>query len=162
MKKRGRDKTKFNLKVFITCILIVIFVALIGSVFTTKSVNSSWYQSIKPTITPPNIIFPIVWSVLFFLIAISLYFAWTKSTKKQKLSVAIVFIFNFFFNILWTILYFGLNNIQLALIDLVLLWVSIIAVILVTKKISKASAYLLIPYLAWVTFAGVLNYLSLR
>lgn len=160
--KKKVSKRKFNLKVLIICFAIVAVVAFLGSIFMGNSADSSWYQSIKPSITPPNYVFPIAWTTLFILIAISLYFAWTRANEKQKITVAILFAFSFFFNVIWTLFYFNLHNVGLALIDLLLLWISIIAIILVVRKISKASAYLLIPYLMWITFAGVLNYLSLR
>jgi translocator protein len=155
MKKRG-----FNVKVFVICFLIVLAVAFIGSIFTSSAVNSQWYQTIKPSITPPNYIFPIVWSTLFFLIALSLYLAWVNSDRKQKITIAIVFGINFLLNMLWSIFYFGMQNPGLAFFELIFLWISILSMIFVTLKIDKKSAYLLIPYLIWVSFAGILNYLS--
>ena len=65
MKKRG-----FNIKVLIICLIIVYLVAFIGGISTSFAVNSDWYQTIKPSITPPNYIFPIVWNILFFMITI--------------------------------------------------------------------------------------------
>ena len=154
-------KVKFNFKVFIICLLIVfLIVGGIGSLFTTKNVNSDWYQSIQPAITPPNWVFPIAWNILFLLISFSLYFAWTSSkNKREKKKVAIVFGINFILNILWSVLFFGLKQTQIAFIEILLLWLSIFGAILITKKISKKSSWLLIPYLIWVTFASVLNYL---
>ena len=155
MKKRG-----FNIKVLIICLIIVYLVAFIGGISTSFAVNSDWYQTIKPSITPPNYIFPIVWNILFFMITISLYFAWTNSREKQKRKIAVVFGINFFLNILWNILYFGLKNTRFAFFELIILWISILSMILATWKISRKSSYLLIPYLLWVSFAGILNYLS--
>jgi len=154
-------KRKFNLKVFIICLLIVfIFVGGIGSLFTTKNVNSDWYQSIQPAITPPNWVFPIAWNILFLLISFSLYFAWTSSkNKREKKKVAIIFGINFVLNILWSVLFFGLKQPRIAFIEIILLWLSIFCVILITRKISKKSSWLLVPYLIWVTFASVLNYI---
>ncbi len=153
-------KKKVNWKVLIISLVIVYAIAFIGSLFTSSSVNTSWYDSIKPVITPPSFVFPIVWNILFFLIALSLYFAWIKSNKKQKKKIAIVFGINLFFNVLWSVLFFTMRNPLLSFFELLfLLLPSIIAMIFVTWKIKKLSAYLLIPYLIWVSFAGVLNYL---
>lgn len=157
-----KENKKISWKALITCFIIIFIVSLIGSSFTYSSVNTPWYQSIKPSITPPNWVFPIVWTILYILIALSMYYAWMSSkNKKQKKLVIIFFTLNLYFNILWTILYFGQQNILGAFADIILMWISIISLIFITHKINKISAYLLIPYLLWVSFAGVLNYLSL-
>lgn len=150
-----------NVKVLILCLLVVYLTAFIGSLFTSPSVNSEWYNSIKPSITPPNWVFPVVWNILFFLIALSLYFAWTskKSSKKTRLKIAVVFGINLALNILWSLLFFTLQNPVIAFCELILLWGSILAMIFITYRIKKISAYLLIPYALWVAFAGILNYL---
>ena len=161
MKKEVEKEARFNPKVFIICLIIVFLVAYLGSLFTSNAVNSSWYEQIKPSITPPNYVFPIVWTILFFLIALSLYFVWIKSSKLEKQKISWVFAINFILNILWSYFYFSLKNLKLALFDLILLWISIAFMIYTTWKIDKKSAYLLIPYLIWVGFAGILNYLSI-
>ncbi|MCL6500892.1 MAG: tryptophan-rich sensory protein [Candidatus Pacearchaeota archaeon] len=69
--------------------LIVIVVALLGSLFTGANTKSEWYIQNKPSITPPNYVFPIVWNILFILIALALYFTWTKAEKNQKNKVAL-------------------------------------------------------------------------
>lgn len=157
-----RVKKRVNWKVLIICLIIVYAVAFIGSIFTSQGTKTEWYQSIKPSITPPNWIFPIVWNVLFFLIGLSLYFAWISAKNKSaKKSIIILFTINFILNILWSLLYFTLQNPIVAFIDLALIWFSIIILLILTQKINKASFYLLIPYLLWVSFAGVLNFLSI-
>jgi tryptophan-rich sensory protein len=155
-------KKKVDILVLAACLIIVSLVSFIGSVFTSPAVKSAWYQSIKPSITPPNLVFPIVWSILFFLIALSLYFAWIKSSKKQKKTIMILFGINFILNILWSVIYFGMQNPSLALAEIVLLWASIFSMILSLRKIRKLSSNLLIPYLLWVSFAAFLNYLSIK
>jgi len=148
-------------KILIICFIIVYLVAFIGSIFTSSAVNSQWYSSIKPSITPPNYVFPIVWNILFFLIAFSLYLAWINSkNKKIKTKVAWAFGVNFILNIFWSVFYFYLKNPEFAFFELILLWFSILSMIIITWRINKKSAYLLIPYFLWVTFAGILNYLS--
>ena len=150
-----------NLKVFFVCLIIVFFMAFLGSFFTANQVNSDWYQSIKPEITPPNYVFPIVWNVLFLMITFSLYISWINSNQKQKKQVVLFFGINLFLNFLWSFIYFGLMNPFLAFIELILLWISIILLIKTVYAIKKSSGYLLIPYLLWVMFAGFLNYLSI-
>ena len=126
-----------------------------------NSVNSSWYESIRPSITPPNWVFPVVWNILFFLIAISLYLSLiTVKDKTLKLKLKIVFGINLFLNVLWSFFYFYLKKPDFAFFELIFLWLSIISMIYITWKINKKSAWLLVPYLLWVSFAGILNYLS--
>lgn len=152
---------KINWKVLIISLLIVYGIALIGGLFTSGNTSGEWYESIKPSITPPNWVFPIVWNILFFLIALSLYFAWINAKKKDKKNIIIVFGINFLLNILWSVLYFGLKTPLYAFIEILIFWISIISMIYVTYKIDKKAAYLLIPYLLWVSFAIILNYLSI-
>lgn len=157
-------KKRLNLKVLIVCLIIVYLVAFLGSLFTSPNTgpDSEWYQSTRPSITPPNWVFPVVWNVLFFLIAVSLYLSWTNTgSSKKKKTIAWVFGINLFVNFLWSVLYFGLKNPAFAFIDLIAIWFSILGMIYITYKINKISSYLLIPYFLWVSFAGVLNYLSI-
>ena len=152
-------KKNVNWKILVISLIIVYSVALLGSLFTSQNVNTDWYQSVQPSITPPSFIFPIVWNILFFLIALSLYFSWIKADKKQKKKIIIVFGINFFLNILWSVFFFTMKNPLLSFFELILLWFSILLMVFTTWKINKISSYLLIPYLLWVTFAGILNYL---
>lgn len=147
---------KPNYKTLAISLIIVYAFAFAGSLFTD---TGGWYESVKPSITPPNFVFPIVWNILFFLIAISLYLAYTNAKKNQKKEIAFVFGINLFLNVLWSILFFGLQKPQFAFVELILLEVSIVLMIIKTNKIYKTSSYLLIPYLLWVAFAGILNWL---
>jgi translocator protein len=154
-------KKRVNWKVLVISLVIVYLVAFVGSLFTSSVTKSTWYESIKPSITPPNYVFPIVWSILFFLIALSLYFSWISAKNKEvKKKIVVVFGINFILNIFWSILYFGLKFPSYAFIEIIFLWISIVLMIYTTNKISKKAAYLLVPYLLWVSFASILNYLS--
>jgi tryptophan-rich sensory protein len=154
-------KRKVNFKVLILSLVIVYSVALIGSLFTSPVTKTDWYDSIRPSITPPSIVFPIVWNILFLLIALSLYVIITsKKNEKFKKKAYIIFGVNFFLNILWSVLFFGLKNPFLAFFEIILLWISILVMIIYSYKINKNSSYLLVPYILWVSFAIVLNALS--
>ncbi len=152
----------FSLKLFIICLVIVYFVAFVGSLFTSGNTSGEWYESIKPSITPPSFVFPIVWNILFFLIAVSLYIVWKNSGEKQKKQVILIFGINFVLNIFWSFLYFYLKLPLFAFFEIILLVFSIISMILLTGRINKKSSYLLIPYFLWVCFASILNYLSIK
>jgi translocator protein len=152
-----------KIKVFtlIICFLIVILVAFLGSLFTGPNTSTDWYQQIKPAITPPNFVFPIAWTILFILVGISLYLVWTNSKDKEdRKKVAWVFGINLFLNVLWSLFFFGLRNPLLGFIEIILFWFTIWMMIFVARKINKASMWLLVPYLLWVSFAAILNGLS--
>lgn len=155
-------KKKVNWKVLIFSLLAVYLIGFIGNLFAYKSVNTAWYLLIKPAITPPGIVFAIVWNVLFFLMGISLYLAIISSKKSGKKKIFWIFGANFLLNILWTFLFFGLMKPVFAYFELILLWISIWVMIFELYSINKKASLILIPYLLWVTFAGVLNYLSIH
>lgn len=124
---------------------------VLGSFFTVSSI-ATWYQTLnKPFFSPPNWIFGPVWTILYILMGISLYLVWEK--KK----VPAVFWIQLILNALWSIIFFGMRNPTLALMDIVALWITIILTMKAFYKINKIAAYLLIPYLVWVSFATILN-----
>ena len=156
--KKESSFKKLNWKIFIVCLIILAAVAYIGS---TLTVIGSWYESVKPSIAPPNIVFPIVWTVLFYLIAVSLYYSWIEHEKNKK-KVIIFYGVNFILNILWSYLFFKLQSPRLALLEIFILWISIFALIGFNWKRSRKAAYFLIPYLLWVSFAIILNYFAIK
>ena len=150
-------KPKLNARALIFSFVIVFIVAFMGSLFTDIG---PWYESVKPSITPPSFVFPIAWTILFILIALSLYFALVNSKNKgQKKKIAWVYGLNFILNILWSLLFFTLKKPKLAFAEIIILWLSIAGMILVSWKIDKKAGWLLLPYLLWVAFASVLTFL---
>ncbi|RLG11934.1 tryptophan-rich sensory protein [Candidatus Pacearchaeota archaeon] len=150
-------KDKHNPQILFITVLIVFSVALFSALFVSPVIQSSWYENIKPAITPPNWIFHIVTDILFFMIALSLYFTWIDSKKQDKKMIAWEFGFNFFLIALWSILFFGLKSPLYAFFDIIFLLISIISLIYISYDINKKSVYLLIPYLIWTGFIAVLN-----
>jgi tryptophan-rich sensory protein len=148
-----------NWKVLILSLVVVYAVAFVGSLLTMGNTDGEWYNSVRPSITPPNYVFPIVWNILFFLIALSLYFVWIKSKKKDKKKIILVYGINFLLNIFWSYLFFSLKNPVASFYELILLWFSIASMIYLTKRISKKAMWLLVLYIVWVSFAGVLNWM---
>ena len=141
----------------IAAILICQLAGIIGSVFTTPSIPT-WYAGInKPDFTPPNRLFAPVWTTLFLLMGISLYWIWEKGLKKNKLAVY-VFSAQLILNIIWSLLFFGLQNPYLAFIEIIILWIAILTTIILFYRISKKAGIMLIPYLVWVSIAAFLNY----
>jgi translocator protein len=143
--------------IFVICLVVVFAAGFIGSIANGDTTSSEWYELNKPAITPPGFVFPIVWNILYLLIAISLYFIWTKSKKKERGMVAWVFGINIVLNALWSVIFFGYRQPGWAFFEIILLWLSIVSMIFVAGRIDKKSGWLLVPYLLWVTFAGVLN-----
>lgn len=134
------------------------FVAFAGSYVTTPNIDT-WYATLnKPFFNPPNWIFGPVWTLLYALMGISLYLVWNKNkyTKKDKLAL-LVFCIQLFLNFFWSFSFFGLEMPLLAFFVILAMWVAIFYTIVLFKKINKTAAYLLIPYLLWVSFATLLN-----
>lgn len=140
-------------------ILLCEAAGIIGSVFTFPAIQG-WYASInKPFFVPPNWVFAPAWTLLFLLMGISLYFSWEHGFKEKKAKIAgSLFAVQLILNIFWSVLFFGLQNPLAAFIEIIFLWLAILATILAFWKISKKAALLLLPYLAWVSFASLLNY----
>jgi translocator protein len=142
----------------IAAILFCLIVGSLGSLVTTTG-PGSWYTSLeKPFFAPPSWVFAPVWITLFILIGIALYLVWQCGTENQDVQIALwIFGVQFFLNVIWSFLFFGLQSPLLGLIDIILLWIMIAATIGAFYRVKKSAAYLLIPYIAWVTLASALN-----
>jgi translocator protein len=145
------------LKLFIA----VVFCELAGIAATPITITSinTWYRALnKPSFSPPNWVFGPVWTVLYLLMGISAFLIWEKGLNKKEVRVALIyFLIQLICNFLWSLLFFGFYSPLIALIDIFVLWVAISLTIIKFHSISKPAAYLLIPYLLWVSFAAVLN-----
>ena len=132
---------------------------LIGSIFTFSAIPT-WYVMLnKPSFSPPNWLFGPVWTMLYTLMSISLYRIWTSKTKKKEKNEGLAFfIIQLVLNALWSIIFFGMKQPWLAFVEIMLMWFFIALSIIKFSKIDKFSAYLLIPYLLWVSFASILNF----
>lgn len=150
---------KINYFKLIIAILICQLAGFIGSIFTTHSVTT-WYATIeKPFFNPPNWVFAPVWTTLFVLMGVSLYLVWKKGLKTKRVKTAlIIFSIQLVLNILWSIIFFGLKSPFYAFLEITMLWTAILLTIFKFYKVSKTAAYLLIPYILWVSFAAVLNF----
>lgn len=139
---------------------IVELVGIIGSVFTSSSVNG-WYQTlIRPDLAPPDWVFAPVWTTLFALMGISAFLIWEKSVSNKGARFALfIFACQLLLNLLWSMIFFGLQSPGWALLEIGILWIAITTTILLFYKISRLASLLLIPYILWVTFAVYLNYL---
>ncbi len=142
----------------IIAVIICQLAGVIGSFFTADSV-SGWYATLaKPEFSPPNWVFAPVWITLYTLMGISLYLVWKEKGRQNVTPALLVFSAQLVLNAVWSIIFFGLQSPFYAFIIIVLLWVLIAGTIYFFYPVSKKAAYLLIPYILWVSFAAVLNY----
>ena len=143
----------------IGCIVLCQVAGLIGTIFTIDAIPT-WYAGlIKPALNPPSWIFGPVWTILYTLMGIALYLVLQKHWYRKEVKVAVyIFSVQLLLNALWSPVFFGAQKLGLALVIIALMWVSIVATIIAFYKVRKRAAYLLIPYLAWVSFATYLNF----
>ena len=135
--------------------LVMVLVSLTGASFTQIG---EWFQSLsKPSFQPPNWLFAPVWTILYLFIGISAYLIYTSKKEGSRIVLTILAA-NLVLNVLWSFFFFTQHNLLLALIDLILLWITIVVIIAKARQISRLSVWLFVPYLLWVSFAGVLNY----
>ena len=140
-------------------VLLCEFIGLIGTVFTLKSI-ADWYPNlVKPSFTPPSWLFGPVWIILYALMGIAVYFVWSKGMKSRGVRLGLVlFSVQLALNLIWSVLFFGLRSILGGLIDIILLWITILMTIVAFYKVSRKAALAMVPYLAWVTIALLLNF----
>ncbi len=144
-----------NLKQLVISLAISLGVGLLAGILTANSFDV-YSGLIKPPLSPPAVLFPIVWTILYALMGISAYIIY-RSDNDYKYLALTIYVLQLVFNFFWSIIYFNLQNPLFAFVWLVMLWLLIIAMIITFAKINKTAALLQIPYLLWVTFAGYLN-----
>lgn len=148
------DKSK--LKTYAISILIAEIVGGIAGLFTSMGMDE--YKLVeKPPLTPPAILFPIVWTILYALMGISAARIWMAPPTKERNHGLIIYTIQLFFNFLWSIIFFNFQAYGFAFFWLIALWVLILGMIMIFSKTDRLTALLQIPYLLWVTFAGYLN-----
>ncbi len=138
------------------CVAICELAGLIGAVFTLSSVSTWYAQLAKPWFTPPAWVFAPAWTMLYALMGVSLFLV-VRGGKRHTPALA-AFAAQLALNISWSVLFFGLRMPAAALAELLLLWLSIAVTSWLFLRIERKAAYLLVPYLLWVTFAGMLNF----
>ena len=135
--------------------LITSFSASFIGGITTFKFKEPWYSTlVKPSFNPPDWVFGPVWTILYILMAIAIWNVWIKS---KNINLVYLYFIHLFFNTTWSVVFFGFNQIELALINLIVLILFIVILFLKYKVISKLSAYLMIPYFLWCCFAFLLN-----
>ena len=165
----------------ITAIVVCELAGVSGTLFTVPAV-STWYATLsKPALNPPAWVFGPVWTILYLLMGMAAFLVWKKMSEtkmltakngeaagsdktaiiaKRKLIVIalLIFLIQLLLNVRWPIIFFGLHNPGAAFFELIILWLAILATIILFAKISRPAAWMLVPYILWVSFAGYLNY----
>jgi translocator protein len=136
---------------------LALITAMVGGTIT---VLDDWYYALRqPDWSPPGYMFGVIWTAIFAMIAVAGVFAWERAKTRRDVEITLgLFALNGFLNLGWSFLFFRMHRPDLAFYELIALWLSVFALIFLCGRFSKVSAWLLVPYLIWVSIAGALNY----
>ncbi len=149
---------KIRWKILIAAVAVPLAVGGIAALISADAMDS-FAALEQPPLSPPGWLFPVVWTVLYILMGVASYLIYTSNAPRSEKVLALgLYAFQLFFNFFWSIIFFNLQKYLPALIWLIALWLLIIMTALAFRTISKASAWLMLPYILWVTFAGYLNW----
>lgn len=157
-----------NISRFIISVVKTEGAGIIGAFFTMPAI-APWYMTLaKPALVPPNWIFVPVWTTLYFLMGVAVFLVWSLHAeapegdeKRKRRNALMLFDTQLALNVLWSVLFFGLHSPFFAFCGIIVLWCMILWTIISFYPISRAAAYLLVPYILWVSFAAYLNYMVL-
>jgi translocator protein len=142
----------------IISIIIAQSAGLVGSFFTIPGIEN-WYSYLeKPSFNPPGWLFAPAWITLYTLMGIAAFFIWKKRKEVKAQDALFFYGAQLVLNALWSVIFFGLKSPSLAFLDIVFLWLLILATMVKFYRIEKAAGFLLVPYFLWVSFASVLNF----
>lgn len=143
----------------IIAVAIPLIVGGLSGFFTVTGVES-WFQTInKPTWNPPNWIFGPVWTTLYAMMGVALFLVWKSETSVVlKKTAIILFATQLVLNFFWSFIFFNQHQMGWALVEIIALWIFILLTIFAFANVSKLAAWLLVPYISWVSFAAILNY----
>lgn len=147
---------------FVKLLIAIAIPVLVGGIsgfFTVTGVDS-WYQTIqKPSWNPPNWVFGPVWTTLYVMMGIALWLVWKEDTSRElKMIAFILFGVQLILNFLWSFVFFKLEQPGFAFLEILFMWVAILATIFAFAQVNKTAAWLLVPYISWVSFAAILNF----
>ena len=155
---RGSDLLKL-----LASLTVVLAAGGIGSLATTRAIPT-WYKGlVKPSFNPPEWLFGPAWTMLYLLMAVAVFLVWKQGFGVPGVKLALaVFLVQLVLNALWSVLFFGLRSPLAGLVEIAVLWVAILATIILFFRVSVPAGVLLLPYIAWVSFAALLNAAILR
>ena len=139
-------------------IALTLMVGALGSLVTTPAIPT-WYAGLaRPSFAPPNWVFAPVWTTLYVMMAVAAWLIWRQPPSPARRAALRLFAVQLALNTIWSFLFFGFGRIDLALLEIAVLWAAIVATTFAYAGLSRAAAWLMVPYLAWVSFAAVLNF----
>lgn len=144
---------------FLISLIIPLATGFISGFFTRNSVDT-WFTTIeKPWFNPPNWLFAPVWTTLYILMGIAMWLVWkAPAPDREKNRALYLYAVQLVFNFFWSIIFFHLHQPGWAFLEIVILWLLILATIFAFSRVSKTAAWLLVPYISWVSFASILNF----
>lgn len=160
-RREGMTGTRRRARPVLVAVAAATFVAVLGALMTDLG---PWYAALRqPAWKPPDWAFGPVWTTIFALAAAAGVKAWRAArTQSQRETMLALFAVNGFLNVFWSLLYFRLHRPDWALLEVPLLWLSVLVLIVVLARYARAAAWLLAPYLVWVAIAAALNWQTVR
>ena len=153
MNDRARKATAL-----LVALLVCYAAAAVGGLLGTGS-DQNWYADLaKPSWTPPAWVFGPVWMVLYGMMAVAVWLVWLRRSRQPGAAPLVVFAVHLAFNAAWSPLFFGLHRPGMALVDIVLLWLTLAVIMWLFLRRRAVAGLLLVPYLLWVSFAAALNF----
>ena len=142
----------------VVSLVVPLAVGWIGGAGTARSLND-WYPTLrKPSWNPPNWVFAPVWTLLFLAMGVAVYRVWGIGLGEPMVQMALIlFGVQLVLNFLWSLCFFGLRSPGLALVEIVFLWLAVVATAVTMGRLDAVAGWLLVPYVAWVSFAAILN-----
>lgn len=144
---------------FLVAVGAPLLAGAVGAIFTEPAI-AGWYAGlVKPALNPPAWIFGPVWTTLYVLMGVAAFLVWQKGWGRREVKIALsVFVGQLVLNALWSLIFFGFQSPGWALVEIAFLWLAILFNIILFARVSKVAAWLLVPYILWVSFASYLNY----
>jgi len=148
-----------NTAKLVISIVATVGIGLLGGIFTGPEIQTWFVHLQKPSWNPPNWLFAPVWSTLYLLMGIAFYLVWKspEETDRKRWAI-IIFIVQFALNFFWSFIFFREHQMGWAFVEIIVLWLAILCTIIAFSNINKTAAWLLVPYISWVSFAAILNY----
>ena len=150
--------TRSKLKVFAFWIILTLAVGGLAGFIIRDGVDVYTQDVIKPPLSPPQVVFPVVWSVLYVLMGAAAAFVWLTGPSDDRTKAIWIYCIQLAFNFFWSIIFFNFKNYGFAFLWLCVLWLLILWTSLLFARCDKKAGYMLLPYLMWVAFAGYLNF----
>ena len=154
-------RQKFQILPVIIITLCVVAISFLGQMATNS--QGEWFKSLaKPSWNPPGWLFGPVWSTIYVLLIISASIVWHRTTGVERSKLMTLYAINGLFNLAWSFAFFQAESTVLGMIDIVLVWITVLLLLIRTWPVSKPASLMLLPYLLWVTFASCLNFAIMR